>query len=224
MKIPITPALSLAVLAGISLVTPAMAASYIGDYDGNSVTATAQYNSSSAWAPASRLVDGFGMINLTVGKVTKSSQIDPYANYTSTWAEPSSTSIPGYLLFTFDKNTSLNEMVIWNNAFDTSRDMKAVMITYSLGANTSGTGGGTLFSGNLTRATGYGYTDDFIFNEVQNVKAVKIAYTSNYGGDYVILSEVRFAGTPTAIPEPSSLVALSSLVVTAAFIRARRKR
>ena len=167
MKIPITSALSLAV---ISFVTPAMAASYIGDYDGNSVTATAQYNSSSAWAPASRLVDGFGMINLTDGKVTKSSETDPDANYTSTWAEPSSTSIPGYLLFTFDMNTSLNEIVIWNNPFMPSRDMKEVMITYSIGANTSGTGGGTLFSGNLTPATGYGYTDDFIFDEAHCAK------------------------------------------------------
>ena len=201
---------------------------FIGDTDGNSVTATAQYNSDSSWAPASRLVDGYGMVNLTAGKVTKSSTTDLAANYTSTWAEPASTSIPGWLLFTFDKNTSLNEMVIWNDPFPSypgghGRDMKAVTITYSTGSDTSGTGGGTLFSGNLAQATTYGYSDDFNFSGVNNVKAVKMAYTSNYGGDYVILSEVRFAGALTAVPEPSSLLTLGCLVGAGTFMRIRRK-
>ncbi|MEI8045590.1 MAG: autotransporter-associated beta strand repeat-containing protein, partial [Verrucomicrobiota bacterium] len=78
--------------------------------------------------------------------------------------------------------------------------MKSVGITYSTGADTSGVGGGTIFSGDLkqaTWATGFGNTNDFTFSKVQNVKAVKIVYTSNYGGDGTGLSEVLFGtGAP----------------------------
>ena len=138
---------------------------------------------------------------------------------------------PGWLLFTFAQNTSLEEIVIWNLlSAETSaaygRGMKAVTITCSTGSNASGTGGATRFTGNLAQATwstGYGYTDHVIFPEVQNVKAVKIGYTSNYGGDATGLSEIRFVGT-SAVPEPSSSLALLALCSTGLLSRRRITR
>lgn len=125
----------------------------------------------------------------------------------------------GWVLFTFDKNTSLNEMVIWNLASseDTNaygRGMGQVTITYSTGTDSAGVLGGNLFTGTLNAATwvtgGVGYQNDITFTEVQNVKAVKMTYTSPYHsiqpGDAVGLSEVRFVGT--VVPEPATMALL----------------
>jgi hypothetical protein len=53
-----------------------------------------------------------------------------------------------------------------------------------------------------------------------------MAYTLNYGsGDYIGLSEVRFVGTPVAVPEPSTYaMALAGLVCGGYSMWRRRNR
>jgi hypothetical protein len=100
------------------------------------------------------------------------------------------------------------------------RGLKDVTITYSTGDDASGSGN-PLFSGQLNCATGspvQSYTDDLSFSGAADVKAVRIAYTSNWAdagdvGGYNVgkygLSKVFF----TAVPEPSGAV----LLITAIF-------
>ena len=226
MKTPfVTHSLCACAIVCLCVGTPAMA-SFIGDVDGNSVTATA--NAAESYTPPASMVDGSAMSDNPVLKTSTNTNtwwLGSWITHVSSNPDYSN----GWLLFTFAQNTSLQEMVIWNLlSTETSaaygRGMKTVAITCSTGSDASGTGGATLFSGDLTQATwvtGFGYTDDLIFPEVQNVKAVKIAYTSNYGGDGTGLSEVRFVGTLAAIPEPGSLFALGCIVGAGAFLRAR---
>ena len=208
----------LAVLALFAVQPAPCSAGFIGDTDGNTVTATAEYSFSGALP-----------INMVNGSAMSDSPVVKTSTNTNTWwdgswlthkdASPDPHPDTGWVLFNFAKNTSLNEMVIWNVLSEETnaafgRGMKAVSITYSTGSDTTGLGGGTIFSGDLKQATwmgdktqhtianGWGYTDDFTFPEVQNVKAVKITFTSNYGGDGTGLSEVRFA------PEPATLALL----------------
>ncbi|HET6442212.1 MAG TPA: hypothetical protein VFH53_07535, partial [Phycisphaerae bacterium] len=189
--------LALGVLALVAVQPAPCSAGFIGDTAGNTVTATADRWES--YAPPSNLVDGSGMSD---SPVLMTSKVNSGVNWAVQWlaayggASPTS----GYALFTFTKNTSLDEIVIWNagdgeggsgDTWATRRGMKAVTITCSTGADTTGTGT-SLWSGNLTQCTwpagGQPYTDDLTFTKVANVKAVKIAYTSNWGGDYVGLS------------------------------------
>ncbi|MEI6676147.1 MAG: InlB B-repeat-containing protein [Verrucomicrobiota bacterium] len=177
---------------------------FIGDSDGNTVTATE--SGSGLYSPASKLLDGSGMINLTNGKVTKSSTIDPLIYWTSEWLHNNTGGDDA--VFTFNQNTSLKEMVIWNAStyvapggysYATQRAAKTVIITCSTGTDTSGDGT-ILWSGDLTQTNwpasgGAPFDDDIAFTEVANVKAVKIHITSNWDGDYTGLSEVRFMGT-----------------------------
>ena len=185
---------------------------FIGDNDGNMVTVTA--NPEIGLYPASAMVDGSGMIGLGNGKVIKSSTVDPSISWTSEWLYGSSVGSPPYAplpydaIFTFSKNTSLKEIVIWNAStrindgysYATQRGAKTVTITCSTGAETSGEGM-SLWSGELTQTSwpagaGAPFDADIFFTEVPNVKAVKIHITSNWGGNYTGLSEVRFMGTP----------------------------
>ena len=205
------------------------AASYfIGDGDGNAITATA--NAEETYATAISMIDGSGMSDAPVVKTS----INTQSWWVGSWLTHQGTNSnygQGWLLFTFAQNTSLEEIVIWNLlSAETNaaygRGMKAVTITCSTGSDASGTGGATLFTGDLAQATwstGYGYTDDLIFPEVQNVKAVKIDYTSNYGGDATGLSEIRFVGT-AAVPEPSGNLALLGLCSTGLLTRRRLTR
>ena len=217
----------LALTAGVlGLAGNVKAASYfIGDVDGNTITATA--SAAETFATAISMVDGSGMSDSPVRKTSTNTQ----NWWTGGWITHQSSNQnykQGWLLFTFAQNTSLKEIVIWNLlSTETSaaygRGMKAVTITCSTGLDASGTGATTLYAGNLAQATwskGFGYTDDLIFSEVQNVKAVKIAYTSNYGGDATGLSEIRFVGT-SAVPEPSSQLAL--IVLGSAGVLTRRR-
>jgi hypothetical protein len=209
---------ALAVLALVAVQPAPCLAGFIGDTDGNTVTATAEYSTS--YCPPISMVNGSAMSDSPVVKTSTS---------TATWwigswlthqvDSPDPHPSTGWVLFNFAKNTSLKEIVIWNLLSEETnaaygRGMKAVTITYSTDSDTTGLGGGTIFSGDLKQATwtgdktqhtianGWGYTDDFTFPEVQNVKAVKITFTSNYGGDGTGLSEVRFA------PEPATLALL----------------
>ena len=213
---------------GLSLCVgmPAMAASlasFIGDVDGNSVTATA--SDALSYAMPVRMVDGSAMSDSPVLK----SSTNTNNWWTGSFLAPQSDNNEGWLLFTFAHNTSLQEIVIWNLlSTETSaaygRGMKAVTITCSTGSDASGTGNTILFSGDLNQAkweTGYGYTDDFTFPNVQNVKAVKFDYTSNYGGDYTGLSEVRFVAGTSAVPEPSALIAFGGLGLACLMLRRR---
>ncbi len=190
---------------------------FVGSGDGNTVTATAP--SSQPASPAARMVDGSAMSNSPVVKTSTNTN----TGWSGSWMTHSSDNpsfANGSLFFNFANATSLKEMVIWNLLSEETtaaygRGMRAVNITYSLGADTSGVGGGTIFTGNLTQATstgtatqhtianGWGYTNDFNFTEVQNVKTVKLAWTSNYGGDGTGLSEVLFA---TTNPNTSNLL------------------
>jgi hypothetical protein len=124
-----------------------------------------------------------------------------------------------WVLFTFANNTSLDEMVIWNYNQNYNptvpnlwlRGLKGVTITCSTGSDATGLGT-SLFSGDLAHATGsatQGYTDQLTFgNGVLDVKAVRIAYTSNWdSGSYYGLSEVRFAAI---VPEPGTLLLLAT--------------
>jgi hypothetical protein len=207
---------------------------FIGDFDGNTITAVATNELS--WAPASRLLDGSGMIDLTDGRVTMNSKA--YNTWPEVWLSdyrgPYGTN--GSVLFTFEENTSLEAMVIWNmsNAGSPTaygRGVQLATISYSTGADTSGEGS-TIFDGALAEAvwsgtyTGIGYQNNINGLTAQNVKAVKMAYTLNYGsGDYIGLSEVRFVGTPVVVPEPSTYaMALAGLVCGGYSMWRRRKR
>jgi len=186
---------------------------FIGDFDGNTITAVATNELS--WAPAARLLDGSGMIDLTDGRVTMNSKA--YNTWPEVWLSDigGQYGYNGSVLFTFETNTSLEAMVIWNmsNAGSPTaygRGMRLATISYSTGADTSGEGS-TIFDGALAEAvwsgtyTGIGYQNNINGLTAENVKAVKMAYTSTYnpfGGDYIGLSEVRFVGT--AVPEPST--------------------
>ena len=190
---------------------------FVGSGDGNTVTATAP--SSQPASPAARMVDGSAMSDSPVVKTSTNTN----TGWSGSWLTHSSDNpsyASGALFFNFANATSLKEMLIWNLLSEETpaaygRGMRAVNITYSLGGDTSGVGGGTIFTGNLAQATwtgtatqhtianGWGYTNDFNFTEVQNVKTDKVAWTSNYGGDGTGLSEVRFA---TTNPNTSNLL------------------
>lgn len=198
--------LALGVLALVAVQPAPCSAGFIGDTDGNTVTATA--SSAESWAPASNLTNASGMSD---DPVVKTSTLLSTANWAVQW-QTAVANLPASALFTFTKNTSLKEIVIWNQtdsegSWATTRGAKAATITYSTGTDTSGMGT-TLWSGDLTKGTwpfptgGQPYTDDLNFTEVANVKAVKITITSNWGGDYTGLAKVRFA------PEPATLALL----------------
>jgi hypothetical protein len=211
----------LAVLALVAVQPAPCSAGFIGDTDGNTVTATA-----SAWesyAPPENMVNGSGMSD---SPVLMTSKVNSGVNWIVQWLTRYGSGYPttGYALFNFTNNTPLDEIVIWNAGdsegdWALNRGMKAATITCSTGTDTSGTGT-FLWSGDLTKCTwptgGQPYTDDLTFTKVANVKAVKIAYTSNWGHDYVGLSEVRFA------PEPATL-ALLGLGGLGLLLRRKRK-
>jgi hypothetical protein len=208
---------------------------FIGDFDGNTITAVA--TNALGFAPASAMLDSSGMIDLTDGRVTMNSKAYK-DNWTQVWLSDyrGQYGTDGSVLFTFDKNTSLESMVIWNLSDSSSptaygRGVQLATISYSTGADTSGEGS-TIFDGTLAEAvwsgtyTGTGYQNNINGLTAQNVKAVKMAYTSNYGsGDYIGLSEVRFVGTPVVVPEPSTYaMALAGLVWGGYSMWRRRKR
>ncbi len=209
----------------VSFAVSAQAATvFIGDFGENTITAVG--TNTLNYAPASSLLDGSGMIDLTAGRVTMSSKAYQQswttgwlANYGGAYGNN------GSILFTFDKNTSLEAMVIWNLSSAESqtaygRGVRQATISYSTGLDTSGVGS-IIFSGSLTQATwsgaytGTGYQNNINGLTAQNVKAVKIAYTENYGsGDSIGLSEVRFVGTLSAVPEidPAGLGSVLALL------------
>ena len=201
---------------------------FIGDVDGNAITATA--NAAETYGAAIQMVDGSGMSDSPVRKTSTNTQNNWFGGWI-THQSHNQNYRQGWLLFTFAQNTSLKEIVIWNLlSTETSaaygRGMKAVTITCSTGLDASGTGATTLFTGDLAQATwakGFGYTNDLVFSEVQNVKAVKIAYTSNYGGDATGLSEIRFVGT-SAVPEASTSLGLLALGAGGLLTRRRTSR
>jgi hypothetical protein len=215
---------------------------FIGDLGENTITAVATNETS--FGPASRMLDGSGMIDLTDGRVTMNSKAYK-DNWTQVWLSDygGQYGTNGSVLFNFEKNTSLEAMVIWNLSDSGSptaygRGVRLATITYSTGVDTSGEGS-TIFDGTLAEAvwsgtyTGTGYQNNISGLTAQNVKAVKMAYTRSYneGGDYIGLSEVRFVGT--AVPEPSSVPeidpatagsALSLVAGVLAMIEQRRRR
>jgi hypothetical protein len=208
---------------------------FIGDLGENTISAVA--TNTFNYAPASSLLDGSGMINLTAGRVTMNSKA-----YKDDWSQVWLSNYGGQygtngsVLFTFEKNTSLEAMVIWNlsdiaTTTAYGRGARSVTISYSTGADTSGVGS-NIFSGSLTQATwsgtytGTGYQNNINGLTAQNVKAVKIAYTANYGSvDYIGLSEVRFVGTVKAVPEidPAGLGSVLALVTGAMGLLERRR-
>jgi hypothetical protein len=196
-------------------------ADFIGDTDGNTVTAFAPSHFTNM--PADWLVDGSGMT--PKNPVTKASTEDTAPG--NMWMSADSPA-PGdmWVKFTFTKPTSLSEMVIWNFNQNAGVDypnlwhagLKDVTITYSTGTDESGIGK-TLGLGSyqLASATGSAtqpYTSDLTFS-ASNVKAIKIVYTSNWwqSGDYAGyqdnfgLSEVRFVA---GVPEPGSIFLLAT--------------
>jgi hypothetical protein len=220
---------ALAVLALVAVQPAPCLAGFIGDTDGNKVTATAKswYTGGDGSGPE-KMVDGSAMSDTPVLMTS--------LNTNTTWGGSWLTHVSndseynnGWVLFTFEKNTSLKEIVIWNLAssedtYAYHRGMGAVTITYSTGADTTGTTGGSLFTGTLNEAAwvtgGVGYQNDITFTEISNVKAVKMTYTSTYHstqpGDAVGLSEVRFA------PEPATM-ALLGLGGLGVLLRRKRK-
>jgi len=206
---------ALAVLVLVAVQPAPCSAGFIGDTDGNTITATAKswYTGGGGSGPE-KMVDGSAMSDTPVLKTSLNTNTD-WAGSWLTHVSNDPEYNTGWVLFTFNKNTSLNEIVIWNlassehtNAY--GRGMGAVTISYSTGADTTGTTGGSLFNGTLNEATwvtgGVGYQNDITFTGISNVKAVKMTYTSTYHsiapGDAVGLSEVRFA------PEPATLALL----------------
>ena len=209
---------------------------FIGDLGENTITAVA--TNALSYAPASAMLDGSGMIDLTAGRVTMNSKA-----YQTSWSTGWLSNYGGVygnngsVLFTFAKNTSLEAMVIWNLSSSESRTAygrgaRSVTISYSTGADTSGVGS-NIFSGSLTQATwpsgayaGTGYQNNINGLTAQNVKAVKIAYTGTFGSpDYIGLSEVRFVGTVKAVPEidPAGLGSVLALVTGAMGLLERRR-
>ena len=206
---------------------------FIGDLGENTITAVA--TNATSFAPASRLLDGSGMFDLTAGRVTMDSKAYK-DNWTQVWLSDygGQYGTNGSVLFNFENNTSLEAMVIWNLSDSGAptaygRGVQLVTISYSTGTDTSGEGS-VIFNGSLAEAvwsgtyTGTGYQNNINGLTAQNVKAVKMAYTANYGsGDYIGLSEVRFVGT--AVPEPSTyVIAGLSSVGLAGTMRWRKRR
>jgi hypothetical protein len=205
---------------------------FIGDFDGNTITAVG--TNTLNYAPASALLDGSGMIDLTAGRVTMNSKAYQQSWVTGWLADYGGVyGNNGSILFTFDQNTSLEAMVIWNlstaeNPTAYGRGVRSATISYSTGADTSGVGS-IIFDGTLAEAvwsgtyTGTGYQNNINGLTAQNVKAVKMAYTANYGsGDYIGLSEVRFVGT--AVPEPSTCASLFAGLACGGYSLFRRRR
>ena len=210
----------------VSFAVSAQAATvFIGDSGENTITAVA--TNALNYAPASSVLDGSGMIDLTAGRVTMSSKAYN-ENWTTTWLSDygGQYGTNGSILFNFEKNTSLEAMVIWNLNTPGSptaygRGVRLATITYSTGVDTSGEGS-TIFDGTLAEAvwsgtfTGTGYQNYINGLTAQNVKAVKLAYTRSFneGGDYIGLSEVRFVGTLSAVPEidPAGLGSVLALL------------
>jgi hypothetical protein len=192
-------------------------AGFIGVDDGNTVTATAGSHFPDPNHDAANLTNGSGMT--PNNPVTMASTTWNDAGGNGMWVSASAPAEASkWVLFTFANNTSLAEMVVWNYNQSQSnlwlRGLKGVTNTYSTGSDATGLGN-SLFSGDLACATGIAsqtYTDRLIFaNGVFDVKAVRIAYTTNWGsgtGDFAYygLSEVRFA----RVPEPSAAVLLAT--------------
>ena len=205
---------------------------FIGDLGENTITAVG--TNTLNYAPASALLDGSGMIDLTAGRVTMNSKA-----YQQSWATGWLADYGGVygnngsILFTFAQNTSLEAMVIWNlstaeNPTAYGRGVRSATISYSTGADTSGVGS-IIFDGTLAEAvwsgsySGTGYQNNINGLTAQNVKAVKMAYTANYGsGDYIGLSEVRFVGT--AVPEPSTYAMALAGLACGGYSLFRRRR
>jgi hypothetical protein len=209
---------------------------FIGDLGENTITAVG--TNTVNYAPASALLDGSGMIDLTAGRVTMDSKAYQQSWVTGWLADYGGVyGNNGSILFTFDRNTSLEAMVIWNLSSAESptaygRGVKLATISYSTGVDTSGEGS-VIFDGTLAEAawsgtyTGTGYQNNINGLTAQNVKAVKMAYTSSYnpnvsGGDYIGLSEVRFVGT--AVPEPSTCASLLAGLACGGYSMLRRRR
>jgi hypothetical protein len=206
---------------------------FIGDFDGNTITAVG--TNTLNYAPASALLDGSGMIDLTAGRVTMNSKAYQQSWVTGWLADYGGVyGNNGSILFTFDRNTSLEAMVIWNLSIDANptaygRGVQLASISYSTGTDTSGVGS-IIFDGTLAEAvwsgsyTGTGYQNNINGLTAQNVKAVKMAYTASYnpGGDYIGLSEVRFVGT--AVPEPSTCASLFAGLACGGYSLFRRRR
>lgn len=230
----------LVVVLSVVAVTVPASANFIGDSDGNTVTAAAGSTQTTYYA--SLMLDGGGME--PNDPVTKASTMPNLAFADSSWASADSgvAEADRWLKFTFTNTTSLGEMVIWNGNQNADyyaalwgdptvyslwhRGLKDVVITYSTGADDSGDGH-TFYSGTLHEGTGQrqGYTDDLFLagGPAADVRAVKIVYSSNFsdGVDKVCqLSEVRFSATP----EPGTITILTTgLIGLLAYAWRKRK-
>jgi hypothetical protein len=135
-------------------------------------------------------------------------------------------------------DVSLQDILLWqygNNGSGANRDGNATL-TFSLRFNTAAEGtsfsGPSDFSGTMTRVWATGGINALQLFPIANVTAryVELTLTDNYfgqpgviaGGDRSGLGELRFNGTPVAVPEPASLL-LSGAGVVGAALRRRRK-
>lgn len=210
------------VMVGCLAITGICSADFIGDTDGITVTATAGHYIDGT-VPPENLVNGSGMT--PNNPVTLSSTMENAAGAQGMWTSTASpASGNNWVLFTFSNTVSITNMVVWNynqnadmyNVFNLwHRGLKDVVITYSTGADATGLGN-AFYTGQLQCATGAAaeaYTDLLAApgDVIDNVKAVMIAYTSNWGtvgepniDGFYGLSEVRFA-----VPEPATMVLLA---------------
>jgi hypothetical protein len=207
---------SLLVVLGVWAVAMPVSADFIID-----VTATAgnEYN------PAQWLINNAGG-GMSEEPVTKTSLMGNGENGDGMWMANEPGEADKWVNFTFANPTSLQEIVIWNYNQESStypglwqRGLKDVTITYSTGTDTTGLGN-TLYANlqlnHANGANGEGYTDDLNFAAINDVKAVRIAYTSNWNDDTYAynaaafgLSEVGFVATP----EPGTIVLLATGII-----------
>jgi hypothetical protein len=198
----------------------------------SNVTATA----GSTFSPAAWMVDGSGMTPNQ--PVTDKSLAGNSSVAEGMWlsANDPISAHKNWLLFTLDSPQNIREMVIWNhnqNGDATGyqgayhRGLKNVTITYSTGSDASGDGN-AWGSYVLNRASGaalQGCTDELSApgGRIDNVKAVKITYQSNWTvqGDWDFQHDVRYYGLsevgflPVEVPEPSMLLLVGSSAIIA---------
>lgn len=207
------------VLGVLAVAMPASAALVTG------VTATA----GGEYGPAQWLINNAGG-GMSDEPVLKTSTMDNNVNGGGMWAALNPEDTAKWVKFEFAAPTSLNEMVIWNFNQENpdypglwQRGLKDVTITYSTGTDASGDGlnlfgNDPIVLNHANGTNGEGYTDDLFVpgGPVDNVKAVKIAYTTswddstyNYNPGWFGLSEVAFDnGVPA--PEPGTVVLLGT--------------
>ena len=175
------------------------------------------------------LIDGSGLASNTPALTGIHSVTDSTNSWTNNFSA-------GNILFDFKSVYTLAGFSFWNNtSFSPNQGVQGVTIATSLDGITYSALQGITGSTAFNTTTGVGTFAQGIANTVSgpqqftvtatDARYLRLNITSNYGGDYTGFNEIQFdsapVSTPSAVPEPLTMLGAATAVGFGAMFKRR---